>query len=62
MKQFYSRNFKDFQGWDPGTVLWHSVDDLELRASRSNVCKVVEGMLYISPMKRFNLPPMRTSQ
>ena len=25
-------------------VLWHSVDDLELRASRSNVCKVVEDM------------------
>ena len=28
-------------------VLWHSVDDLELIASRSNICKVVEDMLSV---------------
>ena len=30
-------------------LLWHSVDDLELRGSRSNVCKVVED-IYICDM------------
>ena len=42
----------------------HSVDDLECGTSRSNFCKVVEHvyLLYISPMKRFNLLPTRNSQ
>ena len=26
---------------------WHSVDDLELRASRSNVCKAVEDSISV---------------
>ena len=41
------------------------MDELELRASRSNVCKVVEDMcicIYISPMKRFNLLHMGNSR
>ena len=42
-------------------VFGHSLDELELRALRSNVCKVLY-MLPISPMKRLNLLPMRTSQ
>ena len=37
-------------------VLWQSVDDLERRASRSNVCMLIEGIYMCQISAFYNLP------